>query len=193
MSFNRLFLGVMVFGLVASRNCFAQQLGEGMKESFYEYVINTLQGKQLDLAEFRGKVLLVVNTASKCGLTPQYAGLENLQTRYSASGFSVLGFPSNDFGAQEPGSAEEIAEFCEINFGVSFPMMEKNPVKGEDKQPVYKYLTELSKPQGPEGEITWNFEKFLIDKNGVARFRFSPRTAPESEEVTAAIETLVSE
>ncbi len=146
----------------------------------------TIEGKPASLADYRGKVVLVVNTASKCGLTPQYEALEALQKKYAEKGFTVIGFPCNDFGGQEPGTAGEIQTFCRTKYAVSFPLMEKVHVKGAERHALYTALT------GPEGafpgEVKWNFGKFLIGKDGKPVARFEPRQAPDSAEVTAAIE-----
>ncbi len=161
-----------------------------MTNDLYAVPLKTLRGKETSLSEYKGKVLLIVNTASKCGLTPQYAGLEKLYLTYKDRGLVVLGFPSNDFLAQEPGSAEQIEEFCQINYGVSFPLYAKNPVKGADKQPLYQLLTQ-AKAEGPAGEISWNFEKFLVDREGRVKIRFSPKTSPEDKAVIEALESLL--
>lgn len=158
--------------------------------SFYEMTARAIDGKEVALSRFKGKVALVVNTASKCGYTPQYRGLEALYKKYSAQGFVVLGFPSNDFGRQEPGSGEEIKKFCELNYRVTFPLFEKAPVKGRQKQEVYRFLTG-SAVGVKDGEIGWNFVKFLIDKNGRVAERFTTRVEPLSPKVTSKIEELL--
>ncbi|MGH3406453.1 MAG: glutathione peroxidase [Streptosporangiaceae bacterium] len=156
--------------------------------SLYDIPLTTLDGQPGSLRDLAGKTLLVVNVASKCGLTPQYNGLERLQERFADRGFSVVGFPCNQFGGQEPGSAEEIAEFCSATYGVTFPMFEKIEVNGPDRHPVYTELTTLPDAEGEAGDIQWNFEKFLISPEGQAVERFRPRTEPEADEVVAAIE-----
>ncbi|MFC9239775.1 glutathione peroxidase [Streptomyces decoyicus] len=156
--------------------------------SLYDIPLRTLTGEPASLADYRGKALLVVNVASKCGLTPQYSGLERLQQRYGDRGFSVLGFPSNQFAGQEPGTAEEIATFCSATYGVSFPLFEKTDVNGEDRHPLYAALTGTEDAEGAAGDIQWNFEKFLIDPQGQVAGRFRPRTEPEAEELVGAIE-----
>jgi glutathione peroxidase len=156
--------------------------------SLYDIPLTTLDGQPGSLGDLAGKTLLVVNVASKCGLTPQYAGLERLQERFAARGFSVVGFPSNQFGGQEPGSAEEIAEFCSTTYGVTFPMFSKIDVNGPDRHPVYTELTELADVEGEAGDIQWNFEKFLVGPDGKAVARFRPRTEPEDPAVVDAIE-----
>jgi glutathione peroxidase len=149
--------------------------------------VETLEGEAVSLASYRGKALLVVNTASECGYTPQYAGLEALYRRYRDRGFVVLGFPSNDFGGQEPGSHAQIRAFCQKNYGVTFPLFAKVRAKGPEKAPVFVTLTEAT-PPGIAGEIKWNFTKFLIDPTGRPVARFESAVEPLSPEVTAAVE-----
>jgi len=156
--------------------------------ALYDIPIHTLQGDDTSLGDFEGKTLLLVNVASKCGLTPQYEGLERLQKTYGDKGFSVVGFPCNQFGAQEPGSAEEIASFCSATYGVTFPMMEKVDVNGDDRNPVYGELTAFPDAEGEAGDIQWNFEKFLISADGTILQRFRPMVDPEAPEVVDAIE-----
>ncbi|MGE4234387.1 MAG: glutathione peroxidase [Bacteriovoracia bacterium] len=156
-----------------------------MTSTFYDFSLKNISGKPVRTADYSGNVLLVVNTASECGYTPQYEGLEKLHEKYSSKGFLVLGFPSNDFGGQEPGTNEQIASFCITKFGVKFPLFEKGPVKGENKQEFFKYLTEAS---DKKGEIKWNFEKFLVDRTGKVVGRFESNVAPDSPELTQAIE-----
>ncbi|MEV5428501.1 glutathione peroxidase [Streptomyces sp. NPDC052701] len=150
--------------------------------------MDALQGGPANLSQYAGKVVLVVNVASKCGLTPQYAGLERLHERYAQRGFTVLGVPCNQFLGQEPGSAAEIAEFCSATYGVSFPMTEKVEVNGEGRHPLYERLVGFADADGHSGDVRWNFEKFLIGRDGEVVARFSPQTDPESAEVVAAIE-----
>ncbi|RMB83196.1 glutathione peroxidase [Streptomyces shenzhenensis] len=150
--------------------------------------IGALQGGSADLPQYAGQAVLIVNVASKCGLTPQYSGLERLQERYAAQGFTVLGVPCNQFLGQEPGSAEEIAEFCSATYGVSFPMTEKVEVNGADRHALYERLAGFADAEGHSGDIRWNFEKFLIGRDGTVVARFAPQTEPESAEVVAAIE-----
>ncbi len=156
--------------------------------SIYDHDVKALGGDAADLHDYDDKVTLVVNVASKCGLTPQYEGLERLQERYKDQGFSVLGFPCNQFGAQEPGSSEEIATFCSMTYGVSFPMFEKLDVNGDGRDPLYAELTEKADADGTAGDIQWNFEKFLVAPGGEVVARFRPQTEPEAEEITALIE-----
>jgi glutathione peroxidase len=150
--------------------------------------VNTLTGQPSSLGELDGKTLLIVNVASKCGLTPQYTGLEQLQERFADRGFSVVGFPCNQFGGQEPGSAEEIAEFCSATYGVTFPMFEKIEVNGPDRHPIYTELTDVPDEKGDAGDIQWNFEKFLVGSDGAVIARFRPMIAPDAEELVSAIE-----
>ncbi|ARZ72007.1 glutathione peroxidase [Streptomyces albireticuli] len=156
--------------------------------SLYDIPLRTLSGEPASLADHRGKALLVVNVASKCGLTPQYEGLERLQQRYAARGFTVLGFPSNQFAGQEPGSAEEIAAFCSATYGVSFPLFEKADVNGDGRHPLYTELTRTRDAAGEAGDVQWNFEKFLLSPEGEIVGRFRPRVEPEADEVVRAIE-----
>lgn len=177
-----------------------------MTTSLQDIPLTDITGKPSSLAAYDGKVLLVVNVASKCGLTPQYEALENLYKKYEGEGFAVLGFPANDFGEQEPGSNAEIAEFCTTNFGVAFPMFEKIVVSGPDKHPLYSALTEaMPSKQGDteafrsrlrdygmtpneDPEVLWNFEKFLIDRAGNVVERFAPDMAPDAPQIVSAIE-----
>ena len=158
--------------------------------SLYDFTLPSLEGKSMPLADFKGKVILVVNVASRCGYTPQYKALESIYEKYKDKGFVILGFPANNFGAQEPGTNEEIKTFCSRNYNVSFPMYSKVSVKGEDETPVYNYLTTKTKP-ALNGDIKWNFTKFLVDKNGNVVQRFEPAVTPDSPEVIAAIEQLL--
>ena len=152
--------------------------------------VNTLSGQPSSLADagLAGKTLLVVNVASRCGLTPQYAGLEALHERFAEQGFSVVGFPCNQFGGQEPGSPEEIAEFCSMNYGVSFPIFEKIEVNGDGRHPIYAELTATADADGAAGDVQWNFEKFLVGPDGTVLGRFRPRTEPDAPGLVSAIE-----
>ncbi len=156
--------------------------------SIYDAPVATLHGETASLSDQQGKTLLIVNVASKCGLTPQYSGLEKLQETYGERGFSVLGFPCNQFGGQEPGSAEEIETFCSTTYGVSFPMYEKVEVNGPDRHPLYEQLTSVPDTEGKAGDIAWNFEKFLISPEGEVVARFRPLVEPEAAELVSAIE-----
>ncbi|GAB2880608.1 glutathione peroxidase [Streptomyces mayteni] len=159
--------------------------------SFYEVRIDALRGGNADVAQYRGTAVLVVNVASKCGLTPQYTALEQLQARYAERGFTVLGVPCNQFMGQEPGNAEEIAEFCSATYGVTFPMTEKVEVNGAGRHPLYAGLVDTADAEGYRGDIRWNFEKFLVGPDGAVAARFSPRTEPDAAEVVAAIERVL--
>lgn len=160
--------------------------------SLHDFNATSIDGDSVNLADYKDKVLLIVNTASKCGFTSQYSKLEALFDQYKQQGFYVLGFPSNDFAGQEPGSDEEIKKFCKLNYDVSFPMFSKDAVKGPDKQPVYKYLTEQS-PSEFQGEIGWNFVKFLVAKDGTVRGRYSSMTSPGSKKIKGKLEELLAE
>ena len=156
--------------------------------TIYDIPLKTLKGESTSLAEHKGKALLIVNVASQCGLTPQYAGLEELQKRLGDRGFSVLGFPSNQFGAQEPGSADEIETFCSTTYGVTFPLYEKADVNGDDRQPLYEELTKAADAEGHTGDIRWNFETFLVSPQGEVVGRFSPVVTPEDPALVEAVE-----
>lgn len=147
--------------------------------TIYDYTVATMQGEEKSLSDYEGHVVLIVNTASKCGFTPQFSGLQALYEQYKDQGFVVLGFPCNQFNNQDPGTNEEIAEFCKLNYNVSFPMFGKLEVKGEDKHPLFKYLTEETKGI-LSSEIKWNFTKFLIDRKGHVIDRFAPQTKPNT-------------
>lgn len=150
--------------------------------SIHDFTLNSITGQSAPLSAYKGKVLLVVNVASQCGYTPQYAGLEALYRKYKDKGLVVIGFPANNFGAQEPGSNEEIQQFCKRTYAVTFPMYAKISVKGADQAPVYKFLTEGS------GDVKWNFTKFLVDGSGKVIGRFESRVAPDGPELVSAIE-----
>lgn len=156
------------------------------------FVVKDIKGDDFDLAQLKGKVVMIVNTASKCGNTPQYESLQALYEKHKNEGLVVLGFPANDFKSQEPGTNEQIAEFCASKYNVTFPMMSKISVKGDDKAPLYKYLTEEPTAGKFAGEIEWNFAKFLVGKDGKVIARFAPKTKPDSAEVTAAVEEALS-
>jgi glutathione peroxidase len=157
--------------------------------SIYDVPINRLDGSPADLSEFADQALLVVNVASKCGLTPQYTGLEKLQETYGERGFSVVGVPCNQFMGQEPGTAEEIQTFCSTTYGVTFPLLEKVDVNGDGRHPLYEQLTPVPDAMGYQGDIRWNFEKFLVAPGGQVVARFAPQTDPEAPEVIEAIES----
>ena len=159
----------------------------------HDIPVNTLAGTPATLGELSGDVLLVVNVASKCGLTPQYEGLERLHERYRDRGFSVAGFPCDQFGGQEPGTADEISEFCSVNYGVTFPLFEKIEVNGAGRHPIYAELTAAADASGEAGDIQWNFEKFLVRRDGTVAGRFRPRTTPDDPDLVAAIEAALPE
>jgi glutathione peroxidase len=156
--------------------------------SLYDIPINSLTGQPGKLAEQKGKVSLMVNVASKCGLTPQYEGLEKIYEQYRDRGFTVLGFPCNQFLEQEPGTPDEIAEFCQVNYGVQFPIFEKIDVNGDDKHTLYAELEKTADDEGHSGDIRWNFEKFLVDGDGTVIKRFSPTVEPDAPELVKEIE-----
>ncbi len=156
--------------------------------TMWDAPIHTLQGVPSTLAHYRGKALLLVNVASKCGLTPQYTALEALHEKLASRGFSVIGFPCNQFGGQEPGTPEQIQTFCSANFGVTFPLTEKIEVNGAGRHPIFKELTQVADASGHKGDIRWNFEKFVVSADGAKITRFDPRTAPDDPAVVAAIE-----
>jgi glutathione peroxidase len=156
--------------------------------SIHDVEIGALSGGSAKLREYRGRALLVVNVASRCGLTPQYAELQKLAAEYGPRGLVVLGVPCNQFGGQEPGSADEIAEFCATNYAVTFPLTEKVEVNGPGRHPLYQVLTEVADADGDAGDVQWNFEKFLVDREGTAVARFRPSTGPLAPELVAAVE-----
>ncbi|WP_330441719.1 glutathione peroxidase [Flavobacterium sp. C4GT6] len=153
------------------------------KENIYQFKVEDLYGKEFDFSTLKGKKVIVVNTASKCGLTPQYEELEALYKEYQDKGLVIVGFPANNFASQEPGTNEEIATFCKQNYGVSFPMMSKISVKGEDMAPIYQFLTQKDKNGLQDSEVEWNFQKYLINTNGELEKVVSPRTTPKDPEI----------
>jgi glutathione peroxidase len=156
--------------------------------TIYDVSIDALRGGPADLAQYRGKAVLIVNVASKCGLTPQYAGLQKLADAYADRGLVVLGVPCNQFGGQEPGTAEEIEDFCQVNFGVTFPLTAKVDVNGEHRHPLYQELAPVADAEGKAGDILWNFEKFLVGPDGAVVARFRPQITPDAPELVAALE-----
>ncbi|MDR3251416.1 MAG: glutathione peroxidase [Tannerella sp.] len=158
------------------------------KGSLYDFKVKTITGEDFELSSLKGKKVLVVNVASKCGLTPQYKQLQELYDKYGPDKFVIIGFPANNFGSQEPGTNAEIKEFCTLNYGVTFPMMSKISVKGDDIHPLYKWLTSQSENGKLDAEVTWNFQKFLIDESGHLVTSIPPKTTPVSEEITSWIE-----
>jgi len=170
-------------GTAPAANPIAKEL-----DPMWDVKIKTLKGQETKLADYKGKALLLVNVASKCGNTPQYAVLEALQKKYEPQGFTVIGFPCNQFRGQEPGTAEEIQEFCSTTYGVTFPLMEKIEVNGPGRHPIYQALTPLKDAAGESGDIRWNFEKFVVSADGTQVTRFSPKTQPDDPALIAALE-----
>jgi glutathione peroxidase len=162
------------------------------EKTIHDFTMNSIDGESTSLRQYRGKVVLVVNVASRCGFTPQYAALEKVYEKYQGRGLVILGFPANNFGGQEPGSNQEIKTFCSTKYNVTFPMMAKVSVKGEDKAPLYQYLTDKTANPQTGGEIQWNFTKFLIGPAGRPTARFEPNVSPDDAQVTAAIEKELS-
>lgn len=185
---SKLFVFPAVFAIAALIAPHVVADGEKTVPPVLKFKMNDLSGKPVDLAQYQGKVVLIVNVASKCGLTPQYTGLQTLFDKYKNDGFVIVGVPANDFGKQEPGTDAEISKFCEQKYNVTFPVLSKVSVKGGDICPLYKHLT--SKDTDPKfpGDITWNFEKFLIGRNGEIVGRFKPKTTPDAPELIKAIE-----
>lgn len=159
------------------------------KETIYQFKVQDLEGNEFDFSTLKGKKVMIVNTASKCGLTPQYKDLQAIYDKYKSQGFVVVGFPANNFMSQEPGTNEEIAEFCERNYGVTFPMMEKISVKGKDMHPVYEFLTQKSRNGLENSSVKWNFQKYLINENGELEKVIDPKTLPSDQEVISWIES----
>lgn len=176
--------------LAAAAACLSPVLAEEENDvpPVLNFTLDSLAGKPVELSKYQGKVVLIVNTASECGLTPQYEQLQALHEEYAEQGLAVLGFPANEFGKQEPGNDKEIAEFCKENYGVTFDMFSKIVVKGEGQHPLYRFLTSEETNPGMAGDITWNFEKFLIGRNGQVVARFAPKVLPDAAEVVEAIE-----
>ncbi|MGB2305849.1 MAG: glutathione peroxidase [Flavobacteriaceae bacterium] len=154
-----------------------------MSNSIHQFTTNDLSGKEFDLGSLKGKKAMIVNTASKCGLTPQYKQLQAIYETYGSNGFVIVGFPANNFMAQEPGSDAEIADFCEANYGVTFPMMSKIDVVGEEMHPIYKFLTQKEKNGLMDSKVTWNFQKYLLNEEGILEKVIDPRTSPDDPEV----------
>jgi glutathione peroxidase len=182
-SFKKCLLGGVI--LMTATSMFAAS-------SIYDFTLPSIDGKPAPLASFRGKVILMVNVASRCGFTPQYSALEALYEKYKDNGFVILGFPANNFGGQEPGTNEEIKTFCSTKYSVTFPLYAKISVKGEDQTPLYQYLTKEANPS-VAGDIKWNFTKFLVDRSGRVVQRFESPVKPDSPEVISAIEKLLNQ
>ncbi len=179
--------GALVMGATVS--AFGVGSASAAAPAALDFKVKSIDGKEVDLSKYKGKVMLVVNVASECGLTPQYEKLQDLHKKYASKGLAVLGFPCNQFGTQEPGSETEISQFCKKNYGVEFDLFSKVDVNGESASDLYKHLTSLpTKPKGA-GKVSWNFEKFLIGRDGEVVARFEPKTAPDAPEVVKAIET----
>lgn len=181
-------LGALAYGYGIISSPYAQAMKPVTANSIYEFEMLDIEGNSVSLSKYKGKVVMIVNTASKCGYTPQYEGLQKIYDTYKDGGFVILGFPANNFGGQEPGSNEEIKDFCTLRYKVTFPMFAKISVKGEDQHPLYTYLTSDKANAETAGEITWNFNKFLINGDGEIVARFASKETPESPEVTKAIE-----
>lgn len=179
------FLGLSFANRAARSN---DQTGDEKMKSIYDFTVKDIDGKDQKLEQYKGKAIMIVNVASRCGFTPQYAGLQKIYQQYRDKGLVILGFPANNFLGQEPGSNEEIKQFCSVNYQVTFPMFSKISVKGKDIAPLYKYLTEKETNPKFAGDISWNFNKFLIDRQGKIIARFGSRTTPEDAEVIRAIE-----
>ena len=169
--------------------CVAAVLAVAQAHSIYDFTMKSIDGQPVSLKEYNGKAVMLVNVASKCGFTPQYAGLEKLYEKYKDRGFVMVGVPANNFAQQEPGTNDEIKKFCSNKYNVTFPMMSKVSVLGEDETPLYRFLTDKSANPQVGGDIKWNFTKFLFDRNGKPVARFEPATTPDSPEVHAAIES----
>jgi glutathione peroxidase len=176
-----------IIGLLVSV-CLFPCFMQAQNKTLYDFTVKTIDGEDFALSQLKGRKVLVVNVASKCGLTPQYKDLQALYEMYKDKDFVIVGFPANNFGKQEPGTNEEIKEFCTLNYGVTFPMMQKISVKGDDIAPLYKWLTQKSENGKEDAEVTWNFQKFLIDENGNWVKSIPPKTVPLSEDIVSWIE-----
>jgi glutathione peroxidase len=191
---NRKILGVSMRKLsLLLMLCFATTAFAAPAKSIYDFTINSIDGQPVSLSSYKGKVVLLVNVASKCGFTPQYAGLEALYEKYKDRGLVIVGVPANNFAAQEPGTNEEIKTFCSRKYNVTFPMMAKLSVLGADETPLYHFLTDGTANPKVAGDIKWNFTKFLFDRNGNPVARFEPAVTPDSAEITAAVESALGQ
>jgi glutathione peroxidase len=190
---TKFLIAIALIATFGAGNLLAAAAPPKKAKTIYDFTVKDIDGNDVKLKKYKGKVALVVNVASKCGYTPQYEGLQAIYEKYKAQGFVVLGFPANNFKNQESGTNAEIKEFCESKYKVTFPMFAKISVSGEDQEPLYKYLT--SKETNPQyaGDITWNFNKFLVDKNGKILARFTSKDTPQSEAVTQAIEKALAQ
>lgn len=182
-----LFTALAIMGITASVTHSQEKTGDG-KAAVLNFKMKTIDGKDTDLSQYKGKVVMVVNVASKCGLTPQYKGLQALYAKYKDKGLVIIGVPANEFGGQEPGTDEEIAKFCSSKYDVTFPMLSKVVVKGKGICPLYAFLTSKATNPSFGGEIQWNFTKFLVSRQGEVVNRFEPRVSPDSKEIVGAIE-----
>jgi glutathione peroxidase len=188
------FAGYFAFDNYQRSSGMEVEAASAKEKSVYDFTMKDIDGRDVRLKTYKGKVSLIVNTASKCGYTPQYEGLQKIYEKYKDQGFVVLGFPANNFGGQEPGTNEEIKEFCTLKqYKTTFPLFSKISVKGEDQHPLYKYLTNAQTNPAFAGDIKWNFNKFLVDKNGKVIARFDSKATPESAEVTGAIEKALAQ
>jgi len=186
-----LLISVLVLLFISgSLNC--EEMGKS-PESIFDFTMNDIDGNPVKLKIYKGKVILLVNVASKCGLTPQYEGLQKLYSEYKENNFVILGFPANNFLHQEPGSDKEIKSFCSLNFGVEFPMFSKISVKGKKQHPLYKFLTKKNTNPEYPGKIRWNFEKFIFDKQGKLIARFHPKIKPQDKKIISLIDKLTAE
>lgn len=190
---NSIFVIILILLFSSRAHSTTEQLndkGENVKANIYNIVVKDMDGKDVKLSDFKGKVLLIVNVASKCGYTPQYEGLQKIYEKYKEKGFEILAFPCNDFKGQEPGTNEEIKEFCTSTYGVSFKLFNKIKVLGDDREPLYELL--INSDSVDKGDVKWNFEKFLISKDGEIVGRFRSKVKPEGEELTSEIEKYLS-
>ena len=181
-------LAAAVYAKDGPKEVITEPTDKPAKSSPLQFTVKDIKGKEVNLSDYKGKVVMMVNVASKCGNTPQYAGLEKMYEKYKDQGLVIIGFPANNFGGQEPGSNDQIQEFCSSTYHVAFPMMCKVSVKGNDKAPLYKFLTEPATSNEFAGDVEWNFTKFLVDRNGAVIARFSNKTKPESPQVVSEIE-----
>ncbi len=179
--------------ILALMLCSAAGMLQAQAKGIYDFTISSIDGQPVSLDSYKGKVVLLVNVASKCGFTPQYAALESVYEKYKDRGLVIVGIPANNFAQQEPGTNEEIKTFCTRKYNVTFPMMSKVSVKGDDQTPLYKFLTDNSTDPQFAGDIKWNFTKFLFDRNGKAVARFEPPVTPDSPEMTKAIEAALAQ
>lgn len=187
---NKFIVNLTVIFLILNGSCSARKTEKTMSTntSIYDFTMTTIDGTAVPLSNYHGQVMLIVNTASQCGFTPQYKGLQKLYETYKDKGFMILGFPANNFMRQEPGTDSEIKDFCQLNYGVTFPMFSKISVRGKEIHPLYTYLTKKETNPDFNGSVKWNFTKFLINKNGKIINRYKPKIKPEDPQVTSAIE-----